>query len=272
MTKPRKILENLTLNHPRPSISSIEKGMEELKGKEKFLEAIHIFIESFSPKLYPPKKKYFNISKFDKPSKLDKWIYKNLVDNHQYSQYLDEYLPLRKKLDYEDVDDYILEKHYRSKAIRILSKSRRSFDLQKWTKKRFGYDFQRKTNLPLKEGRQFPLDFRNILESLYILKKGEDKLILTRGGGGSSGQRMKYTLFTTVFSLLGKNKRIKHYLLKYNSINEYEYITTYYRPIISINYGSNYPSLDKKLRKKIIKNGISFAKIKKEKGLKLWNH
>jgi len=170
MIKPQKILKNLTLNYPCPSISSIEKGIEELKGKEKFLETIHIFIESFSPKLYPTKKKYFDISKFDKPTKLDEWIYENLVDNNQYSQYLDKYLPLKDKLKYSDVDEYIMNKRYRPKAIKILSRTKKSFNIPKWAKERYGYCYEHKSNLMLKDGTPFRFDFRNFLKSFFILK------------------------------------------------------------------------------------------------------
>jgi hypothetical protein len=266
MANAEKILKNLTLDYSFLSIPSIKKGIEKLRGKEDFLEAIHIYIEHLSPELYPPKKKYFDISKIDKPTKLDEWAYQHLVDNREYGDYLDKYLPLKDKLKYSDVDEYIMNKHYRPKAIKILSQSRKSFDLQKWKKKRFGYNYRRKTNLILKEGIVFPLDFRNRLESLFILKSGEDKQILARGGGGGSSQRMKYTMFTAIFYLLGKKKRIKHYLLKYNSFNEYEYLSTYYKPIVTWNLGSNY-SLDKRLKEEIRKNGVKLDKIKKLKSV-----
>ena len=265
MTRIKKILKNLALNDPQLSISSIEEGIEKLKGKEEFLEAIHIYIENLSPKLYPPKKKYFDISKVDKFTKLDEWIYDHLVDNAEYGEYLNRYLPLKKKLGYNDVDEYIMEKHYRPKAIKALSETRKSFSLQAWTRKRFGYRCRRKTNLILKEGMSFPLDFRNTLESLFILKKGDDKQILARGGSGSSGQRMEYTMFTVIFYLLAKKKKIKHHLIKYNSFNEYEYINTYYKPIITWDLGSNYPSLDERLRKDVIKDGVDFDRIRKLK-------
>jgi len=265
MAKIKEILKNLTLNHFQFSISSIEEGIEKLKGKEEFLEVIHIYIENLSPKLYPPKKKYFDISKVDKFTKLDEWIYDHLVNNAEYGEYLKRYLPLKKKLGYNDVDEYIMEKHYRPKAIKTLSKTRKSFNLQKWTRKRFGYRYRRKTNLILKEAIPFPLDFRNTLESLFILKKGDDKQILARGGSGGSSQRMEYTMFTVIFYLLAKKKKIKHHLIKYNSFNEYEYITTYYKPIITWDLGSNYPSLDERLRKDVIKNGVELNRIRKLK-------
>ena len=104
----------------------------------------------------------------------------------------------------------------------------------------------------MKGGKGSPFDFRNSLESLFILKNKKDKWILARGGSGSSGEHMEYTMFTAIFHLLGKKVGIKHYLLKYNSFNRYKYITAFYKPIVTINSGSNYP-LGEGLREEIIK-------------------
>jgi len=257
MAKAEQILRNLTYDYPLIPIHSVEDGVKKLDGKQELLEAIHIYIECFSPELYPPKKEYFNISRVNKLTKLDEWIFEHLIDEKEYRGYLDKYLPLRLryKLKYDDVDEFILNKHYRPKAIKTLSRTKKSFNLKEWTKKRFGYRYERKSNLILKEGDAYPLDFRNSLESIFILKNDEDKQILSRGGSGSSGQRMDYTMFTAIFYLLGKKKTIRHYLLRYNSFNKYEYITTYYRSIVTWDLGSNY-SLDKKLEKEIVKGGV----------------
>lgn len=195
-------------------------------------------------------------------TKLDEWIFEHLVDERKYSQYLKKYLPLKNKLKYSNVDEYILKKHYRPRAIKILSKTKKSFNLREWTRKRFKYRYERKTNLNLKDGATFRFDFRNSLESIFILKNGEDKQILAVGGSGSSGQRMKYTLFTAIFHLLGKKKKIKHYLLRYDSFNRFKYIATYNKPIITWDLGSNY-RLDEKLKKEMGKNGIQLDKIRK---------
>lgn len=61
MTKARQLLKNLTLDYPWLSIYSVEDGVKKLKQKN--LEAIHIYLDFLSPKTYPPKKKYFSISK-----------------------------------------------------------------------------------------------------------------------------------------------------------------------------------------------------------------
>lgn len=93
MTKAREILKNLTLNFSRIPIISIEDGIKKLEGKQKYLEAIHIYIEPFSSKLYLLKKKYFNISKVDKLTKLDEWIFKHLINEKEYRyEYLASYL------------------------------------------------------------------------------------------------------------------------------------------------------------------------------------
>ena len=181
----------------------------------------------------------------------------NLVDNRQYGKYLDRYLPMKDALKYEDVDEYIIDRHYRRRAIKMLSEKRKSFDLEKWTKHRYGWRFERKSNLTLKEGRPFRLDFRNSLESLFILKKGSDRQILGVGGGGSSGKRFKYSLYTAIYYLLGKKKNITHHLVKYSSRNIYEYVATFGNPLVTVNLGSNYP-LDGKLKDEIREDGIDY--------------
>ncbi len=259
MTKARKLLQNLILDYPWLSICSVEDGIKKLQGRQKDLEAIHIYIDNLSPKTYPPKKKYYNISRKKTLTKLDEWIFDHLIKNEEYRRYLNKYLPLKEKLKYNDVDGYILNKHYRPKAIKILSKIRKSFNLKEWTRKRFKYEYERKTNLNLKNGKPFHFDFRNTLESIFILKNGKNKQILAVGGSGGSGQRAKYTLFTAIFYLLGKKKKIKHHLLKYDSFNKYKYIATYNKPIITWDLGSNY-SLSENLRKEIEKNGVRLGK------------
>jgi len=262
MTKARQLLQNLTFDYSWMPFYSVEDGVKKLRGKQKNLEAIHIYIDPLSPKTYPPKKKYFNISRVNTLTRLDEWIFEHLLDQEEYRQYLQKYLPLENKLKYNDVDEYILNKHYRPRAIRILSQKKKSFNLQEWTKKRFKYGYKRKTNLNLKDSTPFRFDFRNWLESIFILKHGEDKQILAVGGGGGSGQREKYTIFTTIFYLLGRKKKIKHYLLRYDSFNRYKYIATYNKPIITWDLGSNY-DLDKNLREEVEKNGIKLDRIRK---------
>lgn len=264
MTKAKQLLKNLTFDYPWMSIYSVKDGVKKLQGQQDNLEAIHIYIDSLSPKTYPPKKKYLTITRVDALTKLDEWIFDNLISQEEYREYLEKYLPLKDKLKYSDVDEFILNKHYRPKAIKTLSGTRKSFNLQDWTRKRYRYDYKRKTNLCFKNGTPFRFDFRNSLESIFILKNGKDKQILAVGGGGSSGQREKYTLYTAIFYLLSKKKKIKHYLLRYDSFNRYKYIGAYNKPIITWDLGSNY-FLDENLRKEIRKNGIKLEKIKRLK-------
>lgn len=236
------------------SISSIEEGVRKLKGKEKDLEAIHIYLESIHHSTYR-KKKYFNVSRVKRFSKLDEWIYEKLVDEKEYRQYLDKYLASKNNLN--DIDKYILQKHYYPKAIDILSKKLNKFNLDDWRKERFSYEYERKTELFLKNGTNLRFDFRNTLVSIFVLKHDENKYLLAMGGSGGSYQRERYTLFTAVFYLLGKVKIIKHHLLKYNRFNKFEYIRTFNKPIITIDLGSNYP-LDEKLQRKIRNDGVEF--------------
>jgi hypothetical protein len=253
-SKVNSLLKNLVFWNGR--ISSIEEGIRKLKGKEKYLEAIHVYLESIRLDDYK-KKEYFNISKVEKLSKLDEWIYDKLVNEEEYRGYLDKYLKLKNKLKFDDIDKYILKKHYYPKAIDMLSKRLINFNLDAWQKKRFSYKYERKTELFLKDGSNLRFDFRNTLESIFILKANGDKCILAIGGSGGSYQRERYTLFTAIFYLLSRSRTIKHHLLKYNHFNKFEYIRTFHKPIITIDFGSNYP-LDEKLQKKISNYGIQF--------------
>ncbi|MCL5985093.1 MAG: hypothetical protein M1371_00835 [Actinobacteria bacterium] len=98
------------------------------------------------------------------------------------------------------------------------------------------------------------------MESFFILNEGDDKYILAIGGGGSSYQRERYTMFTAIFYLLGKERTIWHHLLKYNCYNEFEYIKSINKPLITFDLGSNYP-LGKDLESEIRKNGISIDRL-----------
>jgi len=256
-----KLLENLQISNKK--IATIEEGLQKLKGRENDLEAIHIYIELSKSSNFR-KKKYYNISKVDRLSRLDEWIYDNLVVEKDYRKYLDKYLKLKKKLSYEDVDEYILDRHYRPEATKILLKKVKSFNLKDWEKKRFRFNYERKSNLKLKDGTDLRFDFRNFLQSFFILNKGNDKFILALGGSGGSYQRERYTVFTAIFYLLGKEKSIRHHLLKYNCNNEFEYIKAFKKPIVTFDLGCNY-SLDEELNKEIRSNGIDINKTSIEK-------
>jgi hypothetical protein len=257
-TQSLQLLKNLQIWYGH--ISTVEESVKKLEDRAGDLEAIHIYIDFIHANAFR-KKEFYNISKSDRLSKLDEWIFENIVEEKEYRKYLDKYLGLKDSLKYDDVDEYILEKHYRPVAIETLSKKINKFNLNDWTKKRFRYNYERKTNLLLKDGTNFRFDFRNQLESLFILNESDDKYILAIGGSGSSYQRERYTMFTAIFYLLGKEKTIWHHLLMYNCYNEFEYIKSFNRPIVTYDLGSNY-SLDEDLKRGIRKNGINIEKIK----------
>ena len=241
-------------------IPSVEKGLAKLKSHTKDLEAIHIYINNLNPKHYN-KKKYYNIDKIEILSRLDEWIYENLVTNEEFAQLLQHYRPLKEKLGFTDIDEYILDQHYRPKAIKILRQKNKEFDLKKWSLKRNRLEYERKTKLTLKDGRSFRFDFRNPLETLFILKRNGNKEIIAVGGSGGSLQRQNFTVATTVFYLLdGKKKIIPQHLLRYDSSNRFHYHKTFYKPVLSYDYGSNY-FLDAKLEAEVRKYGIYYKNV-----------
>lgn len=258
MNTASNILKDLTLSKER--FATPEEGIAELRGKEGGLEAVHIYLENIDSKAYG-RKEYFDIYRESKLSKLDAWIYENLIIESEYRSYLDKYLPLEDKLSFTDIDEYILQRHYRRKAIRGLSKRLASFDLKAWKKSRYGFRYERKTNFALKDGTLWRFDFRNPLESLFVLNDDGERYILSRGGSGGSHQRYCYTVFTVIFYELSKYKVIKHHLLKYNSLNKFEYIKTFNKPIITIDLGCNY-GIPEKLMKEIIEHGVDFQKVR----------
>ncbi len=260
-----ELLKNLAFWDER--ISSLEDGIKKLKGKEDYLEAVHIYLEPINPEDFK-NKKYYDISKVERLSMLDEWVHDNLISEKKYSEYLNRYLKLD-KLKFENVDEYILKRHYYPEAVKILTGKLKRFNLDKWKKKRFKYVHERKTNLFLGDGRNLKFDFRNTLVSLFILKNDSNRYILAIGGGGGSYQRERYTLFTAVFYLLSKTKVIKHHLIKYNRFNEFEYVKTFNKPIVTIDLGSNY-SLDEKLRKDIQKHSVDFNRVRQKVGLRDW--
>lgn len=155
-----------------------------------------------------------------------------------------------------------MQRHYRGKAAKILSGQRKIFDLKEWKRPRYGFSYTRKTNLTLADGTLWDFDFRNILESLFILNEKYSRYILARGGSGGSYQRFCYTVYTVIFHELGKRAKIKHHLLKYNSFNRFEYIKTFTNSIVTFDLGSNY-LIPEGLRRKIKEAGVSFEKVRK---------
>ena len=193
-------------------------------------------------------------------TRLDEWIHQNLVDNEKYGQYLDKYRPQRGKLKYEDIDEYIMNRHYRPRAVAVLKKEKRNFRFENWTRPRRCLNYERRSELTLKDGLEYRFDFRSSLETLFVLKEEGLKKILAVGGFGSSGRRLNYTLFTALFYLLGKQKPIRHHLIVYDRFNRFKFFKSYTRPLVAIWLGMNYP-LDKHLVEEIRKAGVDFSKV-----------
>lgn len=174
------------------------------------------------------------------------------MDQNEYAAYLDRYRPMVQSGKIKkNIDEYILDRHYRPKAIKKL-RHEKNFDLALWTEEQVRLEYRRRTNLYWKSGEEFRFDYRNPVESLFIRKKGSDRAVFGVGGSGGSGQRQMNTFFTVVFYLLGKKTRIPHFLLKYNGFNEFEYIGRKYRMVLTAGFGSNF-NLDERLAREIRK-------------------
>ena len=242
--------------------ATIKEGIAALKPYAKQLEVIHIRIDYPDPSTWR-KKEYWHISREEICSRLDERIFKHLVDENEYAAYLKRYRPAQVRGEIKDIDEHIMDTHYRPQAIKILRR-KKFFNLARWTKKRICMEYHRRSNLYWKNGDEHRFDYRNSVESLFIRKKGDDKEVIGVGGSGSSGQREMCTFFTAVFYLLGKKTRIPHYLVKQNGFNELEYVGRKYRTVLTPGFGSNF-DLDKRLYREIQKKGFywktHFSKI-----------
>jgi len=252
MREAAKLLQNLVY-HSRYLKATIKEGVAALKPYVKELEALHIRIDYPDPSTWR-KKKYWHISREEICSRLDKWIFEHLVDQNEYAAYLERYRPAKAQGEIEDIDEHIMNTHYRPQAIKILRR-KKFFNLVRWIKKRICLEYQRWSNLYWKNGNEFRFDYRNSVESLFIRKNGDDKEVIGVGGSGGSGQREVCTFFTAVFYLLSKKTRIPHYLFKQNGFNELEYIGRKYRVVLTPGFGSNF-DLDKRLYSEIWKKGL----------------
>ncbi len=259
MNKAEMILENLAFCSQRPFIESVEDGVARLSGRQNDLEVIHVWIESLDRSCLR-EKECFHIERYKRMTRLDEWIHRNLIDNEKYRQYLDKYRPQRDKLEYEDIDEYIMNRHYRPRAVAMLKKQKKNFRMEDWTRPRRGLNYERRSNLTLRDGLEYRFDFRGPLETFFVLKEDGLKKILAVGGFGSSGRRLNYTLFTAVFHLLGKRKPIRHHLIVYDRFNRFKFFKSYTRPLVAIWLGMNYP-LDQRLIAEIRKAGVDFSKV-----------
>ncbi len=233
--------------------TTIKEGIAALKAFANDLEAIHIRIDYPDPSTWR-KKKYYHILRQEVCSRLDEWVYKHLVGQNEYAAYLERYRLAKARGKIDDIDEYIMDTHYRPQAIEALRR-KKYFDLGRWVKKRVCLEYERRSNLYWKDGEEFRFDYRNSVQSLFIRKNNSDKEVLAVGGDGSSGQREKCTFFTAVFYILGKKARIPNFLLDYTGLNEFKYIGKRYRPVLSSGFGSNF-TLDKCLEKELWRKGL----------------
>jgi len=252
MKEATKLLENLVYSKGYLK-ATIKEGVVVLKPYVKELEAIHIRIDYPDPSTWR-KREYWHISKEEICSWLDEWIFKHLVVENEYAAYLERYRPAKARGEFEDIDEHIMNTHYRPRAIKML-RCKKFFNLARWTKKRTILEYQRRSNLYWKNGDEFRFDYRNSVESLFVRKNGGNREVIGVGGSGSSGQREMGTFFTAVFYVLGKKARILHFLLNYNGFNKFEYIGRKYRTILTPGFGSNF-DLDKRLYREIQKKGL----------------
>ncbi|MCG2705563.1 MAG: hypothetical protein L6309_05810 [Candidatus Omnitrophica bacterium] len=240
--------------------TTIKEGVITLKPYAKDLEAIHIRIDYPDPSTWR-KKKYYHISREEVYSRLDEYIFKHLIDQNEYAAYLKRYRPAKAQGKIGDIDEHIMDIHYRPRAIKMLRR-KKFFNLARWTKKRICLEYHRRSNLYWKSGEEFRFDYRNPVESLFIRKNHANREVIGIGGAGGSSQRETNTFFTAVFYVLGKKTRIPHYLLQYSGLNEFEYIGRRYRPVLTAGFGNNF-SLDERLAKEIWKKGFAnFLTIK----------
>jgi len=250
MKEPSELFNNL-IYHSEYLKATIKEGVAALKPYAKELEVIHIRID------YPDsstwrKKKYWHISKEEICSRLDEWVFKHLIDQNEYAAYLERYRPAKAREEIGDIDEHIMNMHYRPQAIKIL-RGKKSFNLARWTKKRVRMEYRRRSNLYWKNGDEYR--YCNPVESLFIRKNGGDKEVIGIGGFGGSGQREMCTFFTAVFYLLSKKTRIPHYLFNQNGFNELEYIGRKHSTVLIPGFGSNF-DLDKRLYMEIQKKGF----------------
>ncbi|MBI2447676.1 MAG: hypothetical protein HYV48_04000, partial [Candidatus Omnitrophica bacterium] len=100
--------------------TTIKGGVAALEPFLDDLYAVHIRIDNPNPSTWR-KKKYYHIAKQEIYSRLDEWIFERLIDQTEYAAYLDRYRPMvRSGKIKKDIDEYIMDRHYRPKAIKIL--------------------------------------------------------------------------------------------------------------------------------------------------------
>ncbi len=253
MRNTKELLENLVPGGGYLK-ATLKEGVAALKSFSDDLYVVHIRIDYLNPSTWR-KKKYYHIAKQETYSRLDEWIFKHLVEQNEYATYLDRYRPMvRSGKIKKDIDEYIMDRHYRPKAIKKL-RHEKYFDLAPWTKKRTRLEYRRRSNLYWKSGEEFRFDFRNPVESLFIRKKENGREVFGVGGSGGSSQRQMNTFFTAVFYILSRKARIPQYLFEYGGFNRLKYAGRKYRTVLTPGFGSNF-NLDKRLMEEIWKKGL----------------
>ena len=134
MREAAEFLNNLVLGKEYLK-ATIKEGVAALKPYAKDLEAVHIRIDHPDLSTWR-KKKYFHILRQVVCSRLDEWIFEHLVNQNEYAAFLKRYRPMRARGEIGDIDEYIMDTHYRPQAIEILRR-KKSFDLGRWTKNAF---------------------------------------------------------------------------------------------------------------------------------------
>jgi len=82
--KTKQLFNNLIAGCSGFSIHSIKEGVKRLRVFQQDLEVLHICIDYPSPIVVKDKKRYFDIWKEDIATKLDEWIFDNLVEHEEY--------------------------------------------------------------------------------------------------------------------------------------------------------------------------------------------
>src|SRR3989338_2087291 len=122
--KASDILSGLIYAHLK--ISHPEGGVEKIAAMEGSPEIVYIFLDFIAPEHYH-RKEYYQIHRIPIRSRLDEWVYEHLVDQEQYSRYLDLYRK-NKDISLNNIDQHILRKHYYPRALRTLKK-KKNFNL-----------------------------------------------------------------------------------------------------------------------------------------------
>src|SRR3989338_2764898 len=138
MQEPAELFKNLVYRSGYLK-ATIKEGVIALKPYTKELEAIHIRIDYPDPSTWR-KKKYWHISREEICSRLDEWIFRHLVDQNEYAAYLRQYRTAKARGEIEDIDEHIMNTHYRPQAIKILRR-KKFFNLARWTKKRISLEY-----------------------------------------------------------------------------------------------------------------------------------